>query len=122
MPDLIRLLADPDETVRPQAAEALGAVGRDDPATVPALAGQIYAMPGMETKLHGVLNRPGRFTGISANYSGAGFSGMRFAFIGTDDAGFEKWVEETRATVFVGGVSRSIPATRLVPKSNHSPN
>ena len=44
----------------------------------PALAGQIYAMPGMETKLHAVLNKPGNFTGFSANYSGAGFSGMRW--------------------------------------------
>lgn len=64
---------------------------------VPALAGQIYAMPGMETKLHGVINRPGRYVGFSANYSGAGFSGMRFAFIGADEAGFETWVQEARA-------------------------
>ena len=45
---------------------------------IPALAGQIYAMPGMETKLHAVINKPGEFEGFSANYSGAGFSGMRF--------------------------------------------
>ncbi|MFX5344356.1 cytochrome ubiquinol oxidase subunit II, partial [Acinetobacter baumannii] len=43
---------------------------------IPALAGQIYAMPGMETKLHAVVNRAGRYRGFSANYSGAGFSGM----------------------------------------------
>ena len=49
---------------------------------IPALAGQIYAMPGMETKLHAVINDPGTYTGFSANYSGAGFSGMRFAFYG----------------------------------------
>ncbi|RSY00106.1 ubiquinol oxidase subunit II, partial [Sphingomonas koreensis] len=41
---------------------------------VPALAGQIYAMPGMESKLHAVLNRTGAFQGFSAQYSGAGFS------------------------------------------------
>ena len=45
---------------------------------VPALAGQIYAMPGMQTQLHAVINRPGDYEGFSANYSGAGFSGMRF--------------------------------------------
>ena len=45
---------------------------------VPALAGQIYAMPGMESKLHAVLNRTGAFRGFSAQYSGAGFSKMRF--------------------------------------------
>jgi cytochrome o ubiquinol oxidase subunit 2 len=45
---------------------------------IPALAGQIYAMPGMETKLHGIFNQTGNFVGFSANYSGAGFSNMRF--------------------------------------------
>ena len=39
---------------------------------VPALAGQIYAMPGMETQLHAVFDQPGNFTGFSANFSGAG--------------------------------------------------
>lgn len=64
---------------------------------VPTLAGMIYTMPGMETKLHAVLNKPGRFEGISGNYSGAGFSDMRFTVDGTDDAGFAKWVSETRS-------------------------
>ena len=31
---------------------------------IPALAGQIYAMPGMETKLHAVINQPGRVRGL----------------------------------------------------------
>lgn len=64
---------------------------------IPALAGQIYAMPGMETKLHAVFNRPGTFTGLSANYSGWGFSNMRFAAKSLDEAGFAKWVAETKA-------------------------
>ncbi|MES2532736.1 MAG: ubiquinol oxidase subunit II [Pseudomonadota bacterium] len=59
---------------------------------IPALAGQIYAMPGMETKLHAVINKPGEFEGFSANYSGAGFSGMRFKFHGLSDGDFDKWV------------------------------
>lgn len=59
---------------------------------VPALAGQIYAMPGMETKLHAVFNKTGDFTGFSANFSGAGFSKMRFATHSVNDAGFAKWV------------------------------
>jgi cytochrome o ubiquinol oxidase subunit II len=64
---------------------------------VPAMAGQIYAMPGMETKLHGVLNRQGEFEGFSANYSGAGFSGMHFRTHGLDDAGFAAWVAQRKA-------------------------
>lgn len=63
---------------------------------IPALAGQIYAMPGMETRLHAVINQPGRYEGFSANYSGAGFSGMRFTFHGLDAAGFDRWVANAR--------------------------
>ena len=63
---------------------------------VPALAGQIYAMPGMETKLHAVINRSGEYDGFSANYSGAGFSGMRFKVKALDDAGFAAWAESVR--------------------------
>lgn len=63
---------------------------------IPALAGQIYAMPGMETKLHAVINRPGTYSGFSANYSGAGFSGMRFAFQGLSDDAFSQWVAQAR--------------------------
>ncbi|WP_184364641.1 ubiquinol oxidase subunit II [Rhizobium sp. BK602] len=63
---------------------------------VPALAGQIYAMPGMETKLHAVINHPGEFEGISANYSGAGFSHMRFKFHGFSQADFDQWIEKAK--------------------------
>ncbi len=61
---------------------------------VPALAGMIYAMPGMETKLHAVINKPGVYDGLSANYSGDGFSHMRFKFHGLSDAEFDKWVQQ----------------------------
>lgn len=64
---------------------------------IPALAGQIYAMPGMETKMNAVINRPGKYVGFSANYSGDGFSDMRFAFHGLDQAGFDQWVAGVRA-------------------------
>jgi cytochrome o ubiquinol oxidase subunit 2 len=64
---------------------------------IPALAGQIYAMPGMETKLHAVINRPGVYKGFSANYSGAGFSGMHFAFHGLSQTDYDKWVAKAKA-------------------------
>jgi cytochrome o ubiquinol oxidase subunit 2 len=63
---------------------------------IPALAGQIYAMPGMETRLNAVINHAGVYQGFSANYSGAGFSGMRFTFHALDRDGFERWVAEVR--------------------------
>jgi cytochrome o ubiquinol oxidase subunit 2 len=65
---------------------------------IPDLAGQVYAMPGMETRLHGVLNKPGASQGFSANYSGAGFSGMRFTVHSVEDAAFGKWVQKARAS------------------------
>ena len=64
---------------------------------VPALAGQIYAMPGMQTQLHAVINKPGVYDGLSANYSGAGFSGMHFKFKGMTPADFDHWVAAARA-------------------------
>ena len=64
---------------------------------IPALAGQIYAMPGMQTKLHAVINKVGVYDGFSANYSGSGFSGMKFAFHGLANADFDKWVADIKA-------------------------
>ncbi|MCM2293226.1 ubiquinol oxidase subunit II [Allorhizobium sp. BGMRC 0089] len=63
---------------------------------IPALAGQIYAMPGMQTELHAVINKPGVFEGFSANYSGAGFSHMRFKFHGLSADDFKNWVAKVK--------------------------
>jgi cytochrome o ubiquinol oxidase subunit 2 len=63
---------------------------------VPALAGMIYTMPGMQTELNAVMNTPGEYEGFSSNYSGAGFSGMRFRFHALDQAGFDGWVAKVR--------------------------
>ncbi len=63
---------------------------------VPALAGQIYAMPGMQTQLNAVMNQPGEYEGFSANYSGAGFSGMHFKFRGLSAAEFDQWVQSAK--------------------------
>jgi cytochrome o ubiquinol oxidase subunit 2 len=65
---------------------------------IPTLAGQIYAMPSMQTTLHAVINKPGNYEGMSSNYSGAGFSGMRFTFKGLAPADFDSWVGQTRAS------------------------
>ncbi len=63
---------------------------------IPAVAGMIYAMAGMETKLHGVINKPGEYYGLSTNYSGAGFSRMNFTFHGVSDAEFDAWIQKSR--------------------------
>ncbi|WP_205412184.1 ubiquinol oxidase subunit II [Sphingomonas crusticola] len=64
----------------------------------PTLAGMVYAMPGMRSTLHAVLNRPGDYEGFSANYSGAGFSDMRFKLRGVDAGQFDRWVAATKAS------------------------
>jgi cytochrome o ubiquinol oxidase subunit 2 len=64
---------------------------------IPELAGMVYAMPRMQTRLHGVMNEIGESRGFSANYSGAGFSGMRFVARSVEPAEFDKWVEDVRA-------------------------
>lgn len=65
---------------------------------IPQLGSQIYSMAGMETKLHLNAREPGTYAGISANYSGAGFSGMRFKAIATSQEGFDNWVKEAKAS------------------------
>jgi cytochrome o ubiquinol oxidase subunit 2 len=63
---------------------------------VPALAGMVYSMPAMVTKLNAVINRAGSYEGLSSNYSGAGFSGMRFQFLGLSEGDFAAWVASNR--------------------------
>ncbi|RUL73073.1 ubiquinol oxidase subunit II [Dyella choica] len=64
---------------------------------IPSLAGQIYAMPGMQTTLQAVINHPGDYWGMSSNYSGAGFSYMNFTFHGMSESDFAKWVAQAKS-------------------------
>jgi cytochrome o ubiquinol oxidase subunit 2 len=64
---------------------------------IPALAGMVYTMPGMETQLNAVMNKVGVYDGFSANYSGAGFSDMKFKYHGVSQADFDAWVAKTKA-------------------------
>jgi cytochrome o ubiquinol oxidase subunit 2 len=65
---------------------------------VPHLGSQIYAMSGMENRVHLLADKEGIYPGISANYSGFGFSGMKFNVIATDDQGFADWVNEVKSS------------------------
>lgn len=65
---------------------------------IPQLGSQIYSMAGMETKLHLIAREAGTYAGISANYSGGGFSGMRFKAIATSQQGFEDWIRQAKAS------------------------
>jgi cytochrome o ubiquinol oxidase subunit II len=65
---------------------------------VPQLGSQIYAMGGMITHLHLLADNPGEFPGFSANFSGDGFSGMRFIVKSVPAADFNTWVAQARGT------------------------
>ena len=58
----------------------------------PTLAGMIYAMPTMRSELNAVLNKPGDSWGYSGNYTGRGYSDMRFKLRGVSQADFGRWV------------------------------
>ncbi|MGM0562387.1 MAG: ubiquinol oxidase subunit II [Pseudomonadota bacterium] len=63
---------------------------------IPALAGQIYAMAGMQTRLNLLADAPGTFTGRNVQYSGDGFSGQHFKAIAQTGEDFQDWVEQAR--------------------------
>jgi len=65
---------------------------------IPKLGSMIYAMSGMQTKLHLIADQTGVFEGRSAAYSGAGFSDMHFKTIATSRAEFDAWVARVRAS------------------------
>lgn len=60
---------------------------------IPELGGQIYAMPGMKTKLHLIADTVGEFRGSSANLSGEGFSSMVFVAKASTEEDFESWLK-----------------------------
>jgi cytochrome o ubiquinol oxidase subunit II len=68
---------------------------------VPQLGSQIYTMPNMVTRLNLKADQPGTFEGLSAQFSGDGFSDMRFDLVSTAPEAFQDWVNATKTQ---GGV------------------
>lgn len=64
---------------------------------IPDLGGQIYAMPGMVSKLHLIAGQLGEFRGSSANLSGSGFAGMHFIAKASSREDFDTWVQTAQA-------------------------
>lgn len=85
---------------------------------IPALAGQIYAMPGMQTKLHIMSDSPGDYLGRSSNYSGFGFSGMKFNTRVSSEQEFNDWIKEVKNS---GGKLHWEDYSRLVEKTKDHP-
>jgi cytochrome o ubiquinol oxidase subunit 2 len=76
---------------------------------VPQLGSQIYTMAGMTTRLNLLADEPGTYRGLSAQFSGDGFSDMRFDVVALPRQDFEQWVDATRA----GGGTLDAAATSL---------
>lgn len=68
---------------------------------IPRLAGQLYAMGGMENRLNIMASEKGVYRGMSSNYSGYGFSGMRFKAHVTSEQDFASWVAEVKKSTQV---------------------
>jgi cytochrome o ubiquinol oxidase subunit II len=64
---------------------------------VPQLGSQIYTMPHMVTRLNLQADQTGTFEGLSAQFSGDGFSDMRFDLVSTEADAFKDWVGAARA-------------------------
>src|SRR5262249_17465761 len=64
---------------------------------VPQLAGQIYTMAGMVTRLNLQADHSGTYRGMSANFSGDGFADMYFNVDAVAPDSFEQWVASARS-------------------------
>jgi len=63
---------------------------------IPALGGQVYAMTGMVNPLYLIADKAGDYRGLSANYSGEGFSHMHFVAHAVAPAEFDAWAAQVR--------------------------
>ncbi len=63
---------------------------------VPQLAGQIYAMAGMQTRLQLLADQPGKFVGRNSQYSGGGYSDQHFEVVSLSQGDFDAWVAKAK--------------------------
>lgn len=63
---------------------------------IPQIAGQIYAMAGMQATLYAAANTTGDYLGFSANFSGRGFSDMHFTARVSSQHEFDTWVSNIK--------------------------
>ena len=86
---------------------------------VPQLGSQIYTMAGMESQLYLLADEPGVFAGISAQFSGQGFSDMRFRVRSLAGAEFADWLGKTRGAG--GTLDRAAYERLAVPGTEQEP-
>jgi cytochrome o ubiquinol oxidase subunit II len=63
---------------------------------IPQLGSQMYAMGGMQTRLHLLANKPGTYAGHNQQISGRGYVNMHFKARAVSPEAFQAWVDEVR--------------------------
>ncbi len=63
---------------------------------IPQLGSQIYAMAGMQTKLHLLADEPGTYDGQNQQFSGEGYAYMNFKAIATSPGEYATWLKKLR--------------------------
>lgn len=65
---------------------------------IPQLGSQIYAMGGMQSRLHLLADEPGHYTGQNQQFSGDGYPDMHFGVDVVSQQQFENWLDNTKQT------------------------
>ena len=65
---------------------------------IPQLGSQIYAMAGMQTRLHLMAEEAGVYLGQNQQFSGSGYADMNFKAIATPGKQFKEWVQKIKQT------------------------
>jgi cytochrome o ubiquinol oxidase subunit 2 len=89
---------------------------------IPQLGSQIYTMGGMTTRLNLLADQPGEYPGFSANFSGDGFSDMRFIAKAVPAGDFDAWVAQARgagSALDDAGYAALAKPTKAVPPMNY---
>jgi cytochrome o ubiquinol oxidase subunit 2 len=63
---------------------------------IPQLGSQIYAMAGMQTRLHLMADEPGTYLGQNQQFSVRGYADMNFKAIAVSREQFETWVQKVK--------------------------
>jgi cytochrome o ubiquinol oxidase subunit 2 len=63
---------------------------------IPQLGSQIYAMAGMQTRLHLLADKPGTYAGHNQQISGRGYCYMHFKANAVSPEEFQSWVQKVR--------------------------
>jgi cytochrome o ubiquinol oxidase subunit 2 len=89
---------------------------------IPQLGSQIYAMGGVATHLNLLADAPGEYPGLSAMFSGDGFSDMRFIAKAVPAPDFEAWIKEVRgagSTLDAAGYAELAKPSAAVPPKTY---